>query len=278
MANGRRYRTALLGAAALGATAFAYGYCESRQVEVVELELELPRLAPAFDGYRLVQISDSHVGPWLSCETLRGICERVSALKPDLIAFTGDVVTATCRRISDELTAVLHTLRAWDGVVAILGNHDYDAGAERVRGVLRDAGIRVLYNAVHTLRRGEDSLHLAGVDDVIEGQPRLDLVLEQLPEDGAAILLAHEPGYADRAAETGRFDLQLSGHSHGGQVRLPGIGTLYLPLQVKDYVMGQYRAGQMILYVNRGLGTVHLPVRFLCPPEITVLTLRSPRG
>lgn len=119
-------------------------------------------------------------------------------------------------------------------------------------------------------------LHFAGVDDVMEGRSRLDLVLQELPEDGTAILLAHEPDFADVSAATGRFDLQLSGHSHGGQVRLPLLGAPYLPPFSQRYASGLYEVGDMWQYTNRGIGFVDARLRFLCRPEITVLTFEAP--
>jgi len=160
--------------------------------------------------------------------------------------------------------------------VAVLGNHDYLTGVELVRRCIREAGITELVNSVLTLRRGDASLHVAGIDDVMEGRSRLDLVLHDLPDSGAAILLAHEPDFADVSAATGRFDLQLSGHSHGGQVRVPFLMLLALPPFSQRYTSGLYEVGGMIQYTNRGLGFVNLRLRFLCRPEITVLTLRSP--
>jgi predicted MPP superfamily phosphohydrolase len=132
-----------------------------------------------------------------------------------------------------------------------------------------------LRNAVKTLRRGDAMLHLCGVDSVLEGVDRLDRVLEALPEGGAAVLLAHEPDFADTSAGTNRFDLQLSGHSHGGQVSLPLLRSAVLPRLSHRYPRGLYRVGGMFLYTNRGLGT-HPRFRFGCRPEITVFTLRAP--
>jgi hypothetical protein len=117
-------------------------------------------------------------------------------------------------------------------------------------------------------------LHLAGVDDVWESQDRLDLVLEALPDAGAAILLAHEPDFADVSAAAGRFDLQLSGHSHGGQVIFPLRGPLVLPRYARKYPIGLYQVGGMLQYTNRGLGMIPPRVRFNCRPEVTVFTLR----
>jgi predicted MPP superfamily phosphohydrolase len=144
-----------------------------------------------------------------------------------------------------------------------------------VRRVLAAGGVIELRNAVRTLRRGDGTLHLCGVDSVLEGIGRLDRVLEGLPEGGAAVLLAHEPDFADTSAETERFDLQLSGHSHGGQVSLPLLRSAVLPRLSRKYPSGLYRVGGMLLYTNRGLGT-HPRFRLGCRPEITVFTLRAP--
>jgi predicted MPP superfamily phosphohydrolase len=128
---------------------------------------------------------------------------------------------------------------------------------------------------VHTLERGGSLLHIAGVDDVWERQDRLDLVLDRLPAEGGAILLAHEPDFADTSAATGRFDLQISGHSHGGQVIAPFAGPLRLPHLGRKYPLGLYRVGDMLQYTNRGVGMVYPYVRFNCRPEITLFTLRA---
>lgn len=157
--------------------------------------------------------------------------------------------------------------------VAVLGNHDHWTNAAAIRDVLRDSGIIDLNNDIYTLEKEGALLHLAGVDDIWENKHRLDVVLEKLPESGAAILLAHEPDFADESAATGRFDLQLSGHSHGGQIRLPLLGAPVLPALGQKYPSGQYQVGSMIQYTNRGLGMVFPTVRFNCRPEITLLTL-----
>jgi predicted MPP superfamily phosphohydrolase len=265
-------------AALLGAYVYAREV-EIRRVEIKAVALTLPRLAPGFDGYRLVQIGDIYLDDWTKPERLTGVVEKVNAQQPDLIAITGDFASYSAKELDTRsLTDALRRLRARDGVVAILGNHDYLTGVELVRLCIREAGITELINGVRTLRRGEAALHVAGIDDVMEGRSRLDLVLRDLPDSGAAILLAHEPDFADVSAATGRFDLQLSGHSHGGQVRVPLLRRLALPPFSQRYTSGLYEVGGMIQYTNRGLGFVNLRLRFLCRPEITVLTLRSPGG
>jgi predicted MPP superfamily phosphohydrolase len=232
-------------------------------------------LAPEFDGYRLVQIGDFHLDDWTRPGRLNRIMEMVNELRPDLVAIMGDFASYSTRHLdAGLLVGALRRLAAHDGVLAILGNHDYLTNVDLVRRCLREGGVTELLNEVHTLRRGEAELHVAGIDDIMEGKSRLDLVLRRLPEDGAAILLAHEPDFADVATATGRFDLQLSGHSHGGQVCVPLLTRLILPPFSQRYPRGLQELGGMALYTNRGLGTVHARLRFLCRPEITHITLR----
>src|SRR5262249_12338394 len=152
-------------------------------------------------------------------------------------------------------------LRARDGLVAVLGNHDHWSDALVIREVLSACSIQDLSNAVYSLVRGTVRLHVAGVDDIWEGKARLDLVLSTLPTRGAAILLAHEPDFADVTAQPGRFDLQLSGHSHGGQVVMPVVGPILLPPYGRKYPAGCYRIGTLIQYTNRGLGMLRPYVR-----------------
>jgi predicted MPP superfamily phosphohydrolase len=144
----------------------------------------------------------------------------------------------------------------------------------RVRQTLQAAAVVELQNDVVSLQRGTAVLHLAGVDDIMVAANDLDAVLAKLPPDGPAILLAHEPDFADQSAATGRFALQLSGHSHGGQIVLPKIGPLRGPM-FKKYPNGRYQVGSMVQYTNRGVGTHTIRLRVNCRPEITVITLRS---
>jgi predicted MPP superfamily phosphohydrolase len=259
---------------------------EPADVEVVPVSLVLPRLDARFDGYRIAHISDLHADGWMTPGRALELVSLVNAEEPDLVAFTGDLATYSWLRSLIRhvpgLVAPLRRLRAPDGVFAVLGNHDHETNSQVVRRSLAAAVITELDNTVHTLRRGSagDSagaaLHLCGIDSALKGAPSLAPVLEALPEEGAAILLAHEPDLADESAAAGRFDLQLSGHSHGGQVRLPVLGPQpYLPKLGRKYTSGLCRVAGMLLYTNRGLGN-HPRFRFNCRPEITVLTLRSP--
>jgi uncharacterized protein len=257
--RGRRVAAAAL----LGGLLYAREV-ETRRVEVRPVTLTLPRLAPEFDG-------------WSKPERLHRLVEEVNEQRPDLIAITGDFASYSAKEFDEErLIEALRALRARDGSVAILGNHDYLTDVKLVRRCIREGGVTELINGVRTLRRGEAALHVAGIDDVMEGRSRLDLVFRDLPEEGAAILLSHEPDFADVSAASGRFDLQLSGHSHGGQVAVPFFRRLVLPPFSQRYTRGLYDVRGMIQYTNRGIGFVHARLRFLCRPEITVFTLCTP--
>jgi predicted MPP superfamily phosphohydrolase len=271
--------TAVLGGALLLGAGFAYARkVEPEDVEVTCVSLVLPCLEAQFDGYRIAQISDFHTDSWMTPGRVLELVNLVNAEAPDLVVITGDFATysrfRSLIRHAFGLAAPLHRLRAPDGVVAVLGNHDHKTDAGAIRRVLARSGVIELCNTALTLRRDGAALHLCGVDDVQEGMADLDLVLRRLPEEGAAILLAHEPDFADESVVAGRFDLQLSGHSHGGQVGLPLLRFLFLPKLSRRYPSGLYRVGGMYLYTNRGLGA-HPRFRFNSRPEITVFTLRS---
>lgn len=266
-----------LGTATASVAGFSYAHdIEPDWPEIVQREFTLSRLDSAFDGFRIAHISDIHMGTGMSGNRLARIAALINAQQPDAIVITGDFITSgKINSLAESLTRGLSALQAPDRV-AVLGNHDHWADPEGVRGILRDTGIIDLSNRVHTLKRGSAALHLCGVDDYWERLDRLDQVLDELPSEGAAVLLAHEPDFADVAAAAGRFDLQLSGHTHGGQVILPVLNRpLVLPRLGRKYPLGTYRVGTMFQYTNRGLGTIRPAVRFNCRPEITLITLRA---
>ena len=253
---------------------------EPSLVEVNEVTLRLPRLGKAFSGLRVAQISDLHFGGWMTVDHLVSIVQMVFEQYPDMVVVTGDFVMGH-RQASKilgklgELSATLKPLADRFPVLGVLGNHDYWLNRSSVMNALAQAGIRDLNNSVQTFSRGDSYFHVAGVDDVMVRYARLDIVESMLPEKGCAILLAHEPDYADVSAKTGRFDLQLSGHSHGGQVVLPIIGPPILPSLARKYPSGLYKVMDMYQYTNRGVGMSPPYVRFNCRPEITVFTLET---
>lgn len=242
---------------------------------MTKYEVTLPRLAPAFDGLRVVHLSDLHCGPsFFNNAHLRRTIARANAFNPDLVVLTGDFVNHlgsihNCARL-------LSGLRARYGVVAVLGNHDYWTNPAAITRELRSVGITVLKNEAISIERGESRLWLAGLDDAWEGRPNLAQATQDIPAGEPIILLVHEPDVAT-VASSWPIDLQLSGHTHGGQVRLPGVGALVTPNLGHNYPMGWYRVGEMQLYTSRGVG-VTFPgiIRLNCPPEATCLTLRSP--
>ncbi|MBU8712042.1 metallophosphoesterase [Brevibacillus parabrevis] len=261
----------------VGLAAGTYGYAWERTwLQIERMTLRLPRLPDAFNGCKLIQFSDAHLGHYFKPEQLQGIVDLIMREQPDIICFTGDIVDEETRPFFAAIP-ILAQLQAPMGKFAVLGNHDYRAGQQHgIRQGWISAGFAVLDNRNVAIRQKTDTLYIAGIDDALNGVPDLPKALVGIPEGSSVILLAHEPDVADEAALY-PIDLQLSGHSHGGQVRLPFVGHVLTPKLANKYVNGLYLAGEsnMQVYVNRGLGTTILPVRFLCRPELTVLTLHQ---
>jgi len=286
-------RIFLQGAVSLaGSTAFAslgVGLYEPQEIQVERVEIRLRRLPPEFDGLRVAQLSDIHFSRYLREAHLRSVVETTNAQRPDLVAITGDFVSDSFfdgsggrgsggRQVDAEhawpCAELLRTLQAPLGIMAVLGNHDFSTNPEIVSEALTTNKVQVLRNRALALQRNGQRLWLAGVDDALFRRARPELALQGVPHNECILALAHEPDFAD---EMRKFpvDLQLSGHSHGGQVRLPLAGALYLPKLGRKYPLGYYRCGALQLYTNRGVGVIGVPVRFMCPPELTVFTLTS---
>jgi uncharacterized protein len=252
---------------------------EPNWLEVTQNEIALPKLDRAFNGYRIVQITDLHAGDGIDRGHLEKVVETVNDQNPDLIVITGDHVSRKPRQ-HIELLDTLAKLHPRDRTISVLGNHDVFNDPAPIRTAIQQAGITLLENSVYTVKRdsvnaalpGRATLHIAGVGDVFAEQARLDRVMAQLPFTGAAIMLAHEPDFADETAATGRFGLQLSGHSHGGQIRFPFYGG-YLPNYARKYPIGRYQVGSLTQYTNRGIGMIKIYARFNCRPEISVFNL-----
>jgi uncharacterized protein len=255
---------------ALGGTYYSTRI-EPLSMDVTRLTVTLPNLPPTLAGVTLAQVSDIHFGNWMKREHALLIAEKVNELNPDLVAITGDFVSRIDPETPDDISAMMQTFNA--PVHAILGNHDHWTSADTVAAAVRDGGANMLRNANTTFERDGAVLHVAGVDDIWENKQDLEAALNGIPQDAAVLMLAHEPDYADTVREDGRVGLQLSGHSHGGQVRLPLIGAPMLPWLGEKYSMGLYDVDGMAVYTNRGVGMVGPYVRFGCPPEITLITL-----
>jgi hypothetical protein len=244
-------------------------------IETTQLSIPLPFLDPIFNGYRLAQISDIHLGTMVKEQHLEEIVDLVNRLEPDTIAITGDFVSRTPEKFAQVLTTALSKLKAKDFKIAVLGNHDHWTSADSIRTVLTNSSFLELRNTVLPLRRSLKTLYLAGVDDFLVDQDRIEKVLELIPEQSPAILLAHEPDFADISANSRRFGLQISGHTHGGQIQVPILSRFLLPPHGRKYPKGLYQINGMTLYTNRGLGTSWLQIRYRCPPEISVYNLMT---
>jgi len=259
---------------ALVAVGTGFGVASAlRDPRLVRVSIAPSRWTRALDGLRIVQISDVHIGPILGREFAARIVERVNALDPDLIAITGDLVDGPVRTLADEV-APFARLRARHGVYFVTGNHDHYSGADPWVEVVRGLGIRVLRNERVEIERAGDCFDLAGVDDHRGGadgaSEDLARALEGRDPTRPVVLLAHDPSTFRNAAPAG-VDLQLSGHTHGGQI----WPFRYLVRLAVPWVAGQYRRAESQLYVSRGTGFWGPPMRLFAPAEITEITLTT---
>jgi len=267
------------GVVASGAVVGAYGYGSRIETEWLQTErvtIPVKHLGSSFEGFKIVHLSDFHLYPHTQIEFIERVVRITNSLKPDLIALTGDYVSGYEARNSEaifELAPVLSTLSAKHGVFTVLGNHDHMTSKQVVIAGLKESGLPVLINDGVTLRRGQQTLYLAGLDDGRRSHPDLSKALEKRPGHVPTILLIHEPDFADTYSSDGTISLQLSGHSHGGQIRLPGVGALALPRYGRKYDQGLYRVQDMWVYTTRGIGVTGPPIRINCRPEITEITL-----
>lgn len=286
--SGRLSRRSFLRLALVGTGGLALyaGEFERHWLEVVHQDITIKGLSPAFDGVKLAQLSDIHLDEFTEPFLLREAIDQINRAHPDYVFLTGDYVTADVLPKHLMIEAARQCGRLLSGLqckerYAIFGNHDARAGELEVGNALSEHNITFLRNTHVALERNGGRVWLAGIDDPVCG----------LPDQGAAIpesirnipnepvfLMCHAPDYIDRLHEhpTGQaISLVLSGHTHGGQIRLPFVGPLYLPSWGRKYVAGLFNVGSMQLYVNRGIGSVGVPFRFDCRPEITIFTLRS---
>lgn len=267
----------IAGGATLGS---AYELYRSGTFEQSTIRLPIKNLPESFHGFSIGFISDIHSGIFMSGERMRSYADSVNALGADMIVVTGDFVNLHLDEVYP-LQEAFRGLSASEGVFGVLGNHDYYT--RRVDEVAREierTGISLLRNRYLTIDRKGDSIHLAGIDDT--GNPQVaaqgfSQVYGKQSENTPKILLCHRPYFFKEAAAAG-FDLVLSGHTHGGQVVFGDIGRDVLaPARIfSRYVSGLYTEGSSQMYISRGLGTVSIPIRFNCPPEITKIILERP--
>ncbi|MDQ6787580.1 MAG: metallophosphoesterase [Acidobacteriota bacterium] len=248
-----------------------YALNEAETLTVERVTIYLKRLPKNLDGFRLVHLSDIHHSPFTDLEHIARAVEISNKLKPDMFVLTGDFVSHEPEYIAP-MAQVLGRLESEFGSFACLGNHDHWTNAELVTNCLRGASITVLINEGFRFTARGASFWLAGVDDYMVGRTDLRSALRGSFPDEMKILLAHNPKILNRAARA-EVDLIFSGHTHGGQIKLRDDEKRILPRRRK-FASGLYRRKDTQVYITRGIGTVVLPVRYGCPPEISLIELR----
>jgi predicted MPP superfamily phosphohydrolase len=275
--------TGLCGGAGL---ALYSGEIERHWIEITRPEIRLHSLPSAFDGLKIAQLSDIHLNEFTEPFLLRHAIDQINRMQPDVVLLTGDYISYEIGqrefsiKTAWQCAEILSELRCPERY-AVLGNHDVKLGGREVSESLSFYGIPVLNNSYEPLERANSRIWLVGLDDPVSGYPDPETAIPvsiRNVTNEPLIVLCHAPDYGDSlvAHPAGKaVGLMLSGHTHGGQVRLPFVGALDLPPGGRKYVEGWFRLGFMQLYVNRGIGTVGVPFRLDCPPEITLITLRA---
>jgi predicted MPP superfamily phosphohydrolase len=254
-------------AAGLTTTAYATLF-EPNRLKISRVSVPIRRLPPSLDGLRIVLMSDFHLFPFTSADLIQQAIRQASTLQPDLALFAGDFVYSEAEA-AYELSPILAQLNPRLGSFAVFGNHDHVKGAGTVQNALARSGIEMLNNRGIIL----SGFYLAGMDSMAAGSPDVRAAFAAHRGNTPTLVLAHEPDTIDYYSQQAPIDLQLSGHSHGGQIRLPGIGPVILPLWGRRYPRGLYQVNDSQLFTSQGIGTVDLPVRINCPPEIAEITL-----
>jgi predicted MPP superfamily phosphohydrolase len=271
----RRNALRLIAGGAVGSIANAT-WIEPARLSITREDISCRQLPPGLDGLRLGLLSDFHFRPDQDAELIEKVVDRANAENLDLIALGGDFVDHD-RAALPPLVRALARLRAKHGIFAVMGNHDgWNSGHSFTRREIEGAGISFFQNQHSRLHIGGEALAIAGTDFVWLGKPDPARTLRGIGKETPVIALVHEPDYFDVMTRHRDIMLQLSGHTHGGQCRVPLVG--YAPVSVKygeKYIQGAVSCGNSNLFVSRGVGTTGPRVRFACPPELAVLTLRA---
>jgi hypothetical protein len=258
------------------------GEIARHEISIVTQAIAIDNLPDAFRNFRIVQISDIHYDEFTEPSFLRRVLAQINSLQPDLVLLTGDYISFTPMPRDYVMGAMYRCAEALREIAcpqrfAVMGNHDSFLGAPTIHPILAAVDIPLLVNEHVPIERAGQRLWLCGIHDPVTHVPNLDSAIPGRP-DGPVLLMSHGPDYADDLLTHPRghlVDLMFSGHTHGGQVRLPFLPAYYLPAGGQKYVEGLFRLGRLQLYVNRGIGAVGLPFRLNCPPEITLFTLQS---
>jgi len=270
----------VVAAVAVSFGSYSYArYIEPRRIEIVHKTIKDFQIPKSFHNMKIAQFSDTHLHEHFPISYLKKVVEIINSERPDIIVFTGDLMDEPNRYDEiNEIAPVLKELKAPLGKFAIFGNHDHGGyGTEIYKNVLHLSDFNLLQNeATRIVSHDGSYIYIVGIDDLMLGRPNWELALNKVEKEAYTILLAHEPGSIHQTKNYS-VNLQLSGHSHGGQIKLPFIGPLYTPPYTDEFYEGLYQVEDTTLYVNRGLGTTRLPFRFLSVPEITIFTLVTSR-
>jgi uncharacterized protein len=267
----------------LGLSSGGYLYAnrvEPSLIDIQEHNIKHPLIPNSFDGIKMIQFSDTHLGFQYNLHQFNKLVKKINSLQPDIILFTGDLMDEPNQYTEiNKLIPILKNLQAPLGKFCIFGNHDHGGyGSEIYRNIMETTNFTVLLNDSAQVKLMDGSkIYLLGIDDAMLGKPNLPLTLKNVPTDSFKILLSHAPDLAETAVQY-PIHWQLSGHSHGGQIKIPFFGALVTPPFGQIYPEGLYSIGEnnpLSLYVNRGIGTTRLPFRFMSKPELTVFTLES---
>ena len=267
----------------LGLSSGGYLYAnriEPSLLDIQKLQIKHPLIPNSFEGIKIIQFSDTHLGFQYNLHQFNKLVEKINLLKPDIILFTGDLMDEPNQYTEiNKLIPILKKLHAPLGKYCIFGNHDHGGyGSDIYRNIMETTDFTVLLNESAPIKLKDGStIYLLGIDDAMLGKPNLPLTLKNVPKDTFKILLSHAPDLAETASQY-PVHWQLSGHSHGGQIKIPFFGALVTPPFAQIYPEGLYSIGEnnpLSLYVNRGIGTTRLPFRFMSKPELSIFTLKA---
>jgi uncharacterized protein len=269
-----------IGIISVGTSSSIYYYAhniEPSMLQITEHTITHKAIPKGFNGFKIVQFSDTHLGFNYNLDQFEQLITKINTLDPDVIFFTGDLMDAPNQYPNpQEITPILKRLNAPFGKFSIYGNHDHGGyGSDIYKTIMVESDFSILQNQANKLNLLDGSeMYILGLDDAMLGKPDITSMMAGVPDESYKILLCHEPDLATQAQFHG-IQLQLSGHSHGGQIQIPFIGPLVTPPLAEKYHEGFYDLGNLTLYVNRGIGTTRLPFRFLSQPEVTVFQLAS---
>ncbi|MHC4307761.1 MAG: metallophosphoesterase [Planctomycetota bacterium] len=257
----------------VGAIIATYPFCIERYIfQVNTYRIPVPNLPSNFNGFTIAQLSDLHYGFLMPLMVVEQIIHKINTLQKDVIVCTGDYIHERNETTQiDTVWPPLMKLNANGGVYSVLGNHDHWGNTDRSLYWLEKSGQNIRHKAVPIIK-GEERIWIGGAGDYLEDDLGIDTAFQHVPDRECKILLSHNPDSADTNFET-RIDLMISGHTHGGQVNIPFVGPLILPVKNKSYSNGFVRTGRTNLYISKGLGWAIIPIRFNCLPEISVLKL-----